>query len=159
MVREHEAERQQQPLLLLIDAGRRMAREVAGGSRLDEAVDAALLLGHVALASDDRVGLYAFAEGPLRRVPADRGRAQLQRLRPRALYDLEPVLREPRYAAIAADVRRLQARRSLIVFFTDAIEPALPRATGAAVENSSGEEEAAHVREVYPAPARAPATA
>jgi uncharacterized protein (DUF58 family) len=122
VVREHEAERHQ-PLLLLLDTGRRMAREVDGAhSRLDEAIEAVLLLSHVALGSSDRVGLYAFADAPLRRVAVDRGPLQMQRLA-RAVYDLEPVLREPRYQEIAAEVQRQQSRRSLIVLFTDVLEP------------------------------------
>jgi uncharacterized protein (DUF58 family) len=120
VARERQAERRQS-LVLLLDTGRRMAREVDGRSRLDYAVEAALLLAHVALRTDDRVGLLAFADGPVRNLAPGRGIAQAQRLA-RAVYDLAPVPREPPYAAIAARVDQLHSRRSLMVLFTDAVE-------------------------------------
>lgn len=121
IVREHQAERQQ-PVILLLDAGRRMAREADGHGRLDEAVEASLLLAHVALRADDRVGLWAFADAPLRMVAPARGMAHGMRLA-RAVYDLQPVLREPPYAAIATRLLAAQPRRALLVLFTDVIEP------------------------------------
>jgi uncharacterized protein (DUF58 family) len=121
IVREHQAERQQ-PVVLLLDAGRRMAREAHGQSRLDEAIDASLLLAHVALRADDRVGLWAFADVPLRMVAPARGMAHGKRLA-RAVYDLQPVLRESPYAAMASRVQAAYPRRSLMVLFTDVIEP------------------------------------
>ena len=121
IVREHQAERQQ-PVVLLLDAGRRMAREANGQSRLDEAIDASLLLAHVALRADDRVGLWAFADVPLRMVAPARGVAHGKRLA-RAVYDLQPVLRESPYASMATRVQVAYPRRSLMVLFTDVIEP------------------------------------
>jgi len=121
IVREHQAERQQ-PVVLLLDAGRRMAREANGQSRLDEAIDASLLLAHVALRADDRVGLWAFADVPLRMVAPARGVAHGKRLA-RAVYDLQPVLRESPYGAMATRVQAAYPRRSLMVLFTDVIEP------------------------------------
>ncbi|HUB05357.1 MAG TPA: DUF58 domain-containing protein, partial [Myxococcales bacterium] len=119
--RERRAERRQN-VVLLLDAGRRMAREADGQSRLDTAVEAALLLGHAALRADDRVGLLAFADKPLRTVAPLRSYTQAAALA-QALYPLEPVLREPPYGAIAAQVMARFPRRSLLVLFTDVAEP------------------------------------
>src|SRR5207249_254991 len=55
IVRNQEAERNQ-TVLLLVDSGRLMNAEVDGVSKLDHAVNTALILGHVALARGDRVG-------------------------------------------------------------------------------------------------------
>jgi uncharacterized protein (DUF58 family) len=99
-----------------------MAREVDGQSRLDYAVEAALLLAHVALRTDDRVALMAFHDGLVRAVPAGRGRTHTQTLA-QAVFALEPVLREPPYEKIATEVARRFPRRTLAVLFTDAIEP------------------------------------
>jgi uncharacterized protein (DUF58 family) len=122
IVREMRTERRQD-ILLLVDCGRRMAREVGGRSRLDHAVEAALLLAHVALHTDDRVGLVAFGERLLRVVPPGRG-AEHVRAIARGVYSLEATLREPPYARIAAAAASRFPRRSLAVLFTDAIEPA-----------------------------------
>jgi uncharacterized protein (DUF58 family) len=120
--REMHAERRQD-VLLLLDCGRRMAREADGRSRLDHAVEAALLLAHVALRSDDRVGLVAFADRMLRVVQPVRGNVGA-RVLAQAIFALEPTLREPPYEAVAANVARHFRRRSLVVLFTDAVEPA-----------------------------------
>lgn len=120
--REMHTERRQ-TVLLMLDCGRRMAREADGRSRLDHAVEAALLLSHVALRSDDRVGLIAFADRLVRVVPPVRGHAQA-RVLAEAIFSLEPTLREPPYETMAAKVGGHFPKRSLIVFFTDAVEPA-----------------------------------
>lgn len=119
--RERQAERRQ-TVVLLVDAGRRMAREASGRSRLDRAIEAALLLGHAALRADDRVGLVAFADKPLAVVAPLRTPSQGGALA-RALYALQPVLREPPYSAIAARVLDRFPRRALVVLFTDVAEP------------------------------------
>lgn len=122
ITREMHTERRQN-VLLMVDCGRRMAREADGRSRLDHAVEAALLLSHVALRSDDRVGLVAFADRMLRVVQPVRGYTSA-RVLAEAMFALQPVLREPPYETIAANVSRYFRRRSLIIFFTDAVEPA-----------------------------------
>jgi uncharacterized protein (DUF58 family) len=119
--RERQAERRQN-VVLLVDAGRRMAREADGRSRLDTSIEAAILLGHAALRADDRVGLLAFADKPLRTLAPLRSHAQAGLLA-KALYPLEAVLREPPYQAIAAQVMLRFPRRSLLVLFTDVAEP------------------------------------
>lgn len=119
--REMHTERRQN-VVLLFDCGRRMAREIDGRSRLDHAVEAALLLAHVALRSDDRVGLVAFADQVQRMLDPMRGPAGARALA-RGLFDLDPVLREPPYESIAAQVSRRFSKRALLVLFTDAAEP------------------------------------
>ncbi len=119
--RERQAERRQN-VVLLMDTGRRMVREADGRSRLDTAIEAAILLGQVALRSDDRVGLLAFADTTLRTLAPLRVATQATKL-VRALAPLEAVPREPPYRAIAADVMLRFPKRSLLVLFTDVAEP------------------------------------
>ena len=121
VVRETRAERRQN-VLLILDCGRRMAREVAGRSRLDHAIEAALLLGDVAIRSDDRVGLVAFAERVVVAVAPQGGPAQLHTLAT-ATHALFPILREPPYLAITRVILTRFPRRGLTVLFTDAMEP------------------------------------
>ena len=134
--RERQTERRQD-VLLLVDAGRRMARETETQpgefqSRLDQAIDAALLLGQVALQGDDRVGLIAFQDEIVRAVAPLRGAAQAGQLAV-ALGSLEPLLREPPYGAIAAAVAARFPRRCLVVLLTDIAEPASARSLVKAV--------------------------
>jgi uncharacterized protein (DUF58 family) len=121
ITREMQTERRQN-VVVLLDCGRRMAREVEGRSRLDHAIEATLLLGHVALASDDRVGLMAFSDVIVRTIALGRGDAHARALA-NAVFAIEPTLREPPYRRMATEAVRRFPRRGLIVFFTDAIEP------------------------------------
>ena len=82
IVRNQESERNQ-TVLLLIDSGRLMNATENGVAKLDHAVNAALLLAHVALARGDRVGLCTFSSkvhswlvprGNLGAEPVDRRR-------------------------------------------------------------------------------------
>jgi uncharacterized protein (DUF58 family) len=121
IVRETRAERRQN-VLLVLDCGRRMAREVDGRSRLDHAIEAALLLGDVAIRSDDRVGLFAFADRVVARVAPRNDPGHLHRLAT-ATHELQPTLREPPYLALTSAILAAFPRRALMVFFTDAMEP------------------------------------
>ncbi|MHB1846746.1 MAG: DUF58 domain-containing protein [Deltaproteobacteria bacterium] len=125
IVRERRAERRQL-VVLALDAGRRMAREIDGRSRLDLAVEAALSLGQATLQTDDRVGMVAFTDRLVRVLPPLRARRQLGLLS-RALHDIEVELVEPPYAALAAQLQARFPRRALVVLFTDVAEPASAR--------------------------------
>jgi len=60
VVREYEVERSQ-PLALFIDCGRQMIGRIDEHTRLDYAINAALMLAYVAIVKGDQVGLIAFA--------------------------------------------------------------------------------------------------
>ena len=67
--------------------------------------------------------MAAFADRLLRVVQPVRGSTHAAVLA-QALYTLTPVLREPPYTTIIAELSGLFRRRSLFVLFTDAAEPA-----------------------------------
>ncbi len=124
-VRDYQTS-QCQALTLLVDAGRLMAARVvgsAGGTRalLDHAIDAALLLGYVALAQRDRVGLIAYADGIRRRMPTGGGPRRFHQL-VHALHDLEaePVL--SRHDEALATLARTERKRSLVVILTQVLD-------------------------------------
>jgi len=121
ITREMQTERRQN-VVVLLDCGRRMAREVEGRSRLDHAIEATLLLSHVALASDDRVGLMAFSDVIVRTIAVGRGVAHARALA-QAVFAIEPTLREPPYRRMATEAMHRFPRRGLVVLFTDAMEP------------------------------------
>src|SRR5256884_1163124 len=80
ITRQFEAERRQH-VLLVLDLGRLLTAEIAGGvSRLEYVVRAALELAYAAVQHDDNVGVMAFADGVQHFVAPQRGRLALKRV-------------------------------------------------------------------------------
>lgn len=118
--RAYQAERSQN-VMLVVDCGRLMTPEVDGMSRLDYAVNAALLLTYVAVKQGDYVGMVGFSDRIESYMPLTKGRGALMRMN-EALYRLEPRLREPDYERVCRFLGLRQRKRSLIVIFTDVID-------------------------------------
>jgi uncharacterized protein (DUF58 family) len=118
--REYEEERSR-TIMLLLDAGRMMSAEAEGLSKLDHAINAALMLAYVALRRDDAVGLIVFADTVSALLPPRKGQAQLQRL-VEVLHDIQPTLSEPNYRAAMYHLRDRARKRSLAVLFTDLVD-------------------------------------
>ncbi|MHB0914049.1 MAG: DUF58 domain-containing protein, partial [Armatimonadota bacterium] len=125
--REYDVE-QSQNIMVLIDMGRSMASRTVetdgtlGITKADCAINAAVLLSHVAVQSDDRVGLFCFARGPVAYVPPGKGSAQTARLLD-ALYPLQPRMEEPIYYDNFTFISGKQQKRSLVFLFTDLVDP------------------------------------
>jgi uncharacterized protein (DUF58 family) len=117
LARKLRAERNH-PLVLAFDTGARMLEPIDHVSRLDRAINAALLLGYVALKAEDRVALFAFDSAVRAFTPFLSGAAQFDRLR-QAAAELEAVPAEANYTLGLAELTRRLARRSLVVVFTD----------------------------------------
>lgn len=125
-VREYQLE-QNQNLVFMLDCGRFMTAVWGGLTALDHALNATLMLSHVALRAGDRVGLLAFEEQTVRLLKPTGGHAASNRLI-RATYDLFPRLVEPDYAAAFAKLRMHVKSRTLVVFITHAVDaPAAAR--------------------------------
>ncbi|HLH23987.1 MAG TPA: DUF58 domain-containing protein [Chloroflexota bacterium] len=117
MTAEFETERSQN-VLAVLDAGRLMATEVGGLTKLDQALNTSLLLAYVAALRGDRVGLLAFSDRILAYLPPRRGRRAFLAMLA-TLYNLaaEPV--EPDFDRALQFLATRQMRRSLLVLFTD----------------------------------------
>jgi uncharacterized protein (DUF58 family) len=130
MVNQFESERSQN-LVVLLDAGRSMAAlaeappdhtddDNAGPvlTKLDFALNSALVLAYVASQRGDRVALLAYADDVRAFVPPQRGRRALLAT-VQALYALraEPV--EPNHGRALEFLAQRNLRRSLVVLFTD----------------------------------------
>jgi uncharacterized protein (DUF58 family) len=132
MVNQFEAERSQN-LVVLLDAGRSMAaladppvesvdtgesEAVLTLTKLDRALNAALLLAYVASQRGDRVALLAYADEVRAFVPPQRGRRALLAT-VQTLYNVnaEPV--EPDHGRAFDFLARRNLHRSLVVLFTD----------------------------------------
>ena len=91
-------------------------------SKLDCAINATVLLAHVAASMGDFVGLLLFDEGVLSYIPPRKGKAQVGRMVD-ALYNVQPRLVEPDYGAAYEYLLARRLRRALVVTFTDLIDP------------------------------------
>ena len=101
-----------------------MRTQVAGLSKLDYAINAALALSQVALYSGDRVGLLAYGRGIRQRVPAARGSAHLMQIT-RQLALAQEDEWEADHLQAAGRLLTDQKRRSLVVWITDLAETAM----------------------------------
>jgi uncharacterized protein (DUF58 family) len=121
ITRQFEAERRQH-VLLVLDLGRLLTAEIAGGvSRLEYVVRAALELAYAAVQHDDNVGVMAFADGVQHFVAPQRGRLALQRVLD-VLARVEPRLVEPDYPGAFRYLAARNRKRALTVLFTDVID-------------------------------------
>jgi uncharacterized protein (DUF58 family) len=116
----YEVERQQR-VLILLDAGRMMASTVSGLTKLDHAVNTALMLAFVANAKGDEVGFMGYADHVRSYLPPRRGKGQFQRIT-EELRRIEPTLTETDHQAAFTYLRARTARRSLVVLFTDLVD-------------------------------------
>jgi len=117
---EFEAERGQQ-LIIMIDSGRLMTAPAGALTKLDHAVNAALLLAWVAQSHGDRVGLGTFSDRVKSYLPPRPGQAQVKALN-EVLYRLRGEYTEPDFGAALSMVAKRAARRSLVVVLTDLID-------------------------------------
>ncbi len=123
-----------QTIWLVLDAGRLMRARIAGLSKLDFSVNAALSLAEVALGTGDRVGLLAYGRQVQKRMLPYRGSAHLRQLIQQLAYVHEEPLEGDHLQAVSA-LLSTQKRRSLIVWLTDFPETAMtPEVIDAASE-------------------------
>lgn len=116
IVKNYQAERSQ-TVYLLIDSGKMMTTITGGKSRLDYAVDSALLLSHVIISKGDHAGLVLFSEKIKKFLPAAKSAGQIKRIAD-ALHDAGASLIEPDYVR-AVRIATSRRKRSLIIIFTD----------------------------------------
>jgi uncharacterized protein (DUF58 family) len=133
---EYETERQQR-VLLLLDAGRMMSSTVAGLTKLDHAVNTALMVAFVAQAKGDEIGFLGYADTVRAYLPPRRGKGQFQRVA-EELRRIEPTLTETDHRSAFAFLRARAARRSLVVLFTDLVDEEASRGLVHAVTELAG---------------------
>jgi uncharacterized protein (DUF58 family) len=113
-----------QAVWLVLDCGRLMRTRSEGYSKLDRAVDAALVLTQLALYSGDRVGLLAYGRALNQRVLPGRGAAQLRHL-VEQLAVVRTEIPEADHIRAAATLLSLQKQRGLVIWITDLAETAM----------------------------------
>jgi uncharacterized protein (DUF58 family) len=140
ITRQYQTERSQ-PVWIVLDCGRLMRSQVAGGtkgrgalpaaypgahvhSKLDFACTTAVSLAQLALYSGDRVGLLAYGQAIQQRFLPGRGAAHLRQLI-EALAVVRAETSEADHLRATATLNRLQPRRALILWITDLAESAM----------------------------------
>lgn len=121
VVRNFETERSQ-TIVLVVDAGRLMTPVVEGMSKLDRAVNAALLLAYLAMEADDHVGLLVFGRDVQTYLPPRKGHRQFVAVL-EELYSVEGRLEEPDYGGALGYLATRLPKRALLVVFTDLAGP------------------------------------
>lgn len=116
IVREFRMERSQE-ILLCLDQGHRMAARVEQITRLDHAVNAAVLISYMCNRMEDRIGILSFDTAVDQGKAAGRGAAHLRAITA-YVSQLEAEYRHTDYLALAASVRRRLHHRTLILILT-----------------------------------------
>lgn len=121
MVRTWRPERDRH-VLLVLDTARTAAARIGDGTRLDTAMDAALLLAAVASRAGDQVDLLAYDRG-VRASVQGASSAELLPALVNAMAPLEPELVESDARGMVHELLRRIRRRSLVVLLTG-LDPA-----------------------------------
>jgi uncharacterized protein (DUF58 family) len=117
IVRSFEIERSQ-TLVIAIDAGRLMTPRVGALSKLDRAINAALMLAYLGTERDDLVGLLVFGRDVERYLPPRKGHRQFLAIL-EALYAIEGRVEEPDYDRALHYLTAKLPKRALVAVFTD----------------------------------------
>lgn len=110
-----------QSIMFALDAGRLMTAETGGLSLFDHALNATLMLSHVAVRGRDHVGLLAFGREIQSYVPPTGGRGAVQKII-QASYALHPELVEPDFERAIGHLNLRVRKRSLVVIFTQVVD-------------------------------------
>ena len=108
-------------VLLMVDGGRIMGVQVGALTKLEHAVNSALLVSFVALRLGERVGLCIFSSDIKEYIPLQSKKSHFNVIM-EALYNLEPDAYESDYKKAFEYVSRKNKKRSLVVVYTDLIE-------------------------------------
>ena len=120
VVRTWQPERDRR-VVLVLDTSRTSAGRVEEVPRLDSAMDAALLLAALAARAGDRIDFLAGDRRVRSRLRSAGGRDVAARLQ-ESMADLQPVIAEADWAALAGAVTRFGRQRALVVLLTP-LEP------------------------------------
>ncbi len=126
IARTFEAERAWN-VMLLLDAGRLMGAPVGDLTKLDVAVNAALLVAHIGARQGDRVGLLAFADRVEVYVPPASGPRQAGVLL-ESLYTVRVQPTATDYREVFTALAAHRPQRSLVILLTDITDSYTPRA-------------------------------
>jgi uncharacterized protein (DUF58 family) len=123
--REYQLEKNQN-VVFMLDCGRLMTAVWDGLTALDYALNATLMLSHVAIRRGDLVGLIAFDE-KVRRLVKPAGGISASSHIIQSTFDLFPQMVESDYEGAFRALRRHVRKRTLVVYIGHAIDDATAR--------------------------------
>jgi uncharacterized protein (DUF58 family) len=132
-VRQFQAESNQN-VVFALDIGRGMRGESGGLTSVDHALNAALLAADVALRGGDKAGLMTFDDAPRAFLRPTGGRTGARKLT-RAVYALEAGLAATDYRAAMTFLQSQVRARSLLVVFTNLLDPRSAKDLSASVRS------------------------
>jgi uncharacterized protein (DUF58 family) len=119
MVNVYQDERSQQ-IYHLIDKGRVMQQAFRGMTLLDYAINATLVLSHVAVRKEDKAGLITFADQIDTMLTASRHAGHMQQML-ETLYGQQTDFGETDFSALCVHVNKHVQRTSLLIVYTNFI--------------------------------------
>ncbi len=119
--KEFELERGQN-IFAVLDAGRVMATKLDGLTKLDHAVNGVAFILYIARNLDDKIGLMTFSDKISQWLPPRKGIQHWDAIL-QALRQVEPKLVESDYAGAFTRLLQNLPRRSLLLIFTDLVDP------------------------------------
>jgi uncharacterized protein (DUF58 family) len=125
IAREYQLE-SNQSIVFVLDAGRLMTAETAGLSLFDHALNALLMLSHVAVRNGDQVGLLAFSDEVKSYAPPAVGARATQAII-HAGYHLHPEIVESNYGVAFQQLSSRVKKRTLVVLFTQVVDEVAAR--------------------------------
>ena len=117
IVNDYQVEKNQ-PIFLMIDAGRPMSYSTKGYKKLDYAINAALVLSDIVNQKGDQSGLLVFDKEVRSLIMPGKGEAHRNGLM-EALYHIQESRSTSNYEAAFHALLKRQKRRSVVFIFTD----------------------------------------
>lgn len=117
VIRRFQIERHRD-VMIVVDCGRLMGADAGRGTKLDCAVDSALLLARVALESGDRCGIALFDDRVRGYLPPQSGKHSLRWLS-EGVYDVQSQMRESDFGRVFAELQHRQGKRALMIVLSD----------------------------------------
>lgn len=122
LVRRHQVE-QHRDVMIILDCGRLMGTDAGRGTKLDRAVDSALMLSETALRRGDRCGFGVFDDRIRGYLPPQAGE-RARRTILEQVYDVHSDFRESNFALMFSTLQSRQRKRALIVVLSDLVDSA-----------------------------------
>jgi uncharacterized protein (DUF58 family) len=132
MVNQYEAEKNQ-PVFILVDAGRSMSSSARGRQKLDYSIEAALILADIVNQQGDVCGLLVFDSSVKSIVMPGKGDSHRNMLM-EVLYHLEGAKSASDYEGAFLELVRRQKRSGLVFVFTDFETPEEAKDISAALQ-------------------------
>ena len=120
VVRRFQVERHRD-VMILVDCGRLMGADTERGTKLDCAIDAALMLARTAFEGGDRCGIALFDDEVLGYLPPQSGLVSMNAILS-CVYAASTRWRESDFSQMFATLQQRQSKRSMVIVLSDIVD-------------------------------------